>query len=60
MCDDLDDGSINVGGILCNDGAYGYYNKYQGSAYLYRFVIDWGYEFVDKLLASDGYAYDRF
>jgi len=35
-------------------------NKDQGSAYLYEFVPAWGYEFVNKLLASDGYAYDRF
>jgi len=35
-------------------------NKDQGSAYLYGFVPDWGYEFINKLLASDGYAYDRF
>lgn len=35
-------------------------NKDQGSAYLYQFMPDWGFEFVNKLLASDGYAYDRF
>lgn len=35
-------------------------NLDQGSAYLYEFFPFWGYEFVNKLLASDGYAYDRF
>lgn len=44
--------------ILCVSTFEG--NKDQGSAYLYEFVPAWGYEFANKLLASDGYAYDRF
>ena len=52
------DGDLMVVGAYATGGPSG--NAFQGAAYLYQKDVTDNWQFIKKLVASDGAAYDRF